>query len=111
VASPDDFGAMGAAPTHPELLDYLASYFMDHGWSVKQLHRLILLSHTYQQSSENNPRYAQMDPFNHLLWRQNIRRLEFEPLRDSLLALGGQLDLTMFCRPVDLTREPYSTRR
>src|SRR6185503_1175280 len=61
VASPDDFGAMGAPPTHPELLDFLARYFMDHGWSVKQLHRLILLSQTYQQSSANNPRYAELD--------------------------------------------------
>ena len=72
VSSPDDFGAMGSPPTHPELLDYLAGYFMDHRWSVKQMHKLILLSNTYQQSSDNNARFAQVDPFNHLLWRQNI---------------------------------------
>src|SRR4030095_3239162 len=92
VATPDDFGAMGAPPSHPELLDYLAGYFMDHGWAIKEMHRLILRSKTYQQSSGANPRYAQIDPFNRLLWRQNLRRLEFEPLRDSFLAIGGQLD-------------------
>jgi mono/diheme cytochrome c family protein len=102
VTTPDDFGAMGAAPSHPELLDYLASYFMDHGWSIKQMHKLILLSNTYQQSSDNNPRFAQIDPFNRLLWRQNIRRLEFEPLRDSLLAIGGKLDTNLYGKPVPL---------
>ena len=70
-----------------------------------------MLSSTYQQSSANNPRYAQIDPNNRLLWRANIRRLEFESLRDSLLAIGGKLDLTMGGRPVNLTSEPYSTRR
>jgi hypothetical protein len=102
VSTPDDFGAMGSPPTHPELLDYLATYFIGHHWSVKQVHKLILLSDTYQQSSDNNPRYAQLDPFNHLLWRQNIRRLEFEPLRDSLLALGGKLDTNLYGKPVPL---------
>ncbi len=104
VSSVDDFGAMGAAPTHPELLDYLASYFMDHGWSIKAMHRLILQSHTYQQGSAENPRYAQLDPFNKLLWRANVRRLEFEPIRDSLLAFGGKLDTNMFGKPVPLAR-------
>lgn len=104
VASPDDFGAMGSPPSHPELLDYLARSFMDHGWSVKQLHKLILLSATYQQGSGNNPRYAEIDPMNRLLWRQNIRRLEFEPLRDSLLALGGTLDTNLYGKPVPLAQ-------
>ena len=104
VGSVDDFGAMGATPTHPELLDYLASYFMDHGWSVKSMHRLILSSHTYQQGSAENPRFAQLDPFNKLLWRANVRRLEFEPIRDSLLAFGGRLDTNMFGKPVPLAR-------
>ena len=104
VATVDDFGAMGAAPTHPELLDYLASHFMEHGESVKELHRFILLSQTYQQASANNPRSAQADPFNHLLWRQNLRRLEFEPLRDSLLALGGRLDTNLYGKPVPLAQ-------
>jgi hypothetical protein len=102
VASPDDFGNQSDPPTHPELLDYMAVRFMQEGWSIKKLHRLIMLSNTYQQSSENNPRYAQLDPQNHLLWRANIHRLEFEAVRDSILALGGQLDLTMGGPPVHL---------
>jgi mono/diheme cytochrome c family protein len=104
VSTPDDFGAMGSPPTHPELLDYLAATFIAQGWSVKKLQRLVLLSRTYQQSSDNHPRSAQIDPFNHLLWRQNVRRLEFEPLRDSLLAIGGKLDTNMFGRPVPLAQ-------
>jgi cytochrome c553 len=111
VPTPDDLGTMSEPPSHPELLDYLAARFMDEGWSLKQMHRLIMLSSVYQQSSANNPRFAQIDPFNRLLWRANIQRLEFEVLRDSLLATGGALDPTMFGRPVDLTKEPYSTRR
>jgi mono/diheme cytochrome c family protein len=102
VSTPDDFGTMGSAPSHPELLDYLASYFMDHKWSVKEMHRLILTSQTWQQGSDNNPRFAQIDPFNRLFWRQNIRRLEFEPLRDSLLAIGGKLDTNLYGKPVPL---------
>jgi mono/diheme cytochrome c family protein len=102
VSTPDDFGNQSDPPTHPELLDYLALHFMQDGWSIKKLHRAIMLSHTYQQSSANNPRYAQIDPQNHLLWRANIQRLEFEEIRDSVLALGGQLDLTMGGTPVQL---------
>jgi hypothetical protein len=111
VTTPDDFGTMAEPPSHPELLDYLASRFMDQGWSIKKMHKLIMMSAVYQQRSANNPRYAQIDPYNRLLWRANIRRLEFEPLRDSLLAIGGTLDKTMYGRPVDLNKEPYSTRR
>ena len=111
VTTPDDFGTQSAPPSHPELLDWLAAQFMDDGWSLKKLHRAILLSRVYQQGSANNVRYAQLDANNRLLWRANIRRLEFEPLRDSLLAIGGKLDGTMFGQPVDLAREPYSTRR
>jgi hypothetical protein len=111
VTTPDDFGTQAEPPGHPELLDYLATEFMNNGWSVKKMHKQIILSSVYQQSSANNPRYAQIDPFNRLLWRANIRRLEFEPLRDSLLAIGGTLDRTQFGRPVNLAREPYSTRR
>jgi hypothetical protein len=102
---------MSEAPSHPELLDYLSARFVEEGWSLKKLHRWIMLSSVYQQSSANNPRYAQIDPNNRLLWRANIRRLEFEPLRDSLLAIGGTLDDTMYGRPVNLEKEPYSTRR
>jgi hypothetical protein len=102
---------MSETPSHPELVDYLASRFVEEGWSIKKMHRLIMLSSVYQESSANNPRYAQVDPNNRLLWRANIRRLEFESLRDSLLAIGGALDMTMYGKPVDLTKEPYSTRR
>ena len=102
---------MSESPSHPELLDYLASRFVEEGWSIKKLHRLIMLSSVYQESSANNPRFAQVDPNNRLLWRANIRRLEFESLRDSLLAIGGNLDLSMYGKPVDLKKEPYSMRR
>jgi hypothetical protein len=111
VPTPDDLGTMSEQPSHPELVDYLAARFEEEGWSIKKMHRLIMLSSVYQQSSANNPRFAQIDPNNRLLWRANIRRLEFEALRDSLLAIGGDLDLTMYGKPVDLTKEPYSTRR
>ncbi|HEY2951600.1 MAG TPA: DUF1553 domain-containing protein, partial [Verrucomicrobiae bacterium] len=80
-------------------------------WSIKHMHREIMLSNTYQQSSANNPRYAAIDPANRLLWRANVRRLDFEALRDSVLAIGGKIDLTMGGRPIDLGKEPYPTRR
>jgi mono/diheme cytochrome c family protein len=102
VNTPDDLGNQSDPPTHPELLDYLALQFMQDGWSIKKLHRQILLSNTYQQSSATHPRYAQIDPQNHLLWRANLRRLDFEEIRDSVLALGGLLDLTMGGPPVQL---------
>jgi cytochrome c553 len=102
VTTPDDFGNQSDPPSHPELLDYLAAQFMRQGWSIKKLHRLIMLSNTYQESAANNPRYAQVDPQNHFLWRANIQRLEFEEIRDSILAIGGQLDLTVGGRPVPL---------
>ena len=111
VPTPDDFGMMSEPPSHPQLLDYLAMNFMTNGWSVKKIHRLILLSSVYQESSAGNPRYTQTDPGNRLLWRANIRRLEFEPLRDSLLAIGGRLDTNVYGRPVDLQQQPDSTRR
>jgi len=75
------------------------------------MHRLIMLSSVYQEDSASSPRYAVIDPNNRLLWRANVRRLEFEALRDSLLAIGGSLDTNMYGRPVDLETEPYSTRR
>lgn len=111
VPTPDDLGTMSEPPSHPELLDYLAARFRDEGWSLKQVHRLIMLSAVYQQSTDVNPRYAQIDPHNRLLWRANIRRLEFEVLRDSLLAIGGSLDTMMYGRPIDLERNPESRRR
>jgi hypothetical protein len=92
VATPDNFGAMGERPSHPELLDFLAAWFVGHGWSIKALHRLILTSATWQQSSAIQPLAIEKDPANRLLWRASPRRLEFEPLRDSLLAVAGRLD-------------------
>jgi hypothetical protein len=111
VRTPSDFGLRSEPPTHPELLDYLAARFIQDGWSVKKLHRLIMLSSTYQQSSEENPTCAKTDPNNTLLWRMNRQRLDFEALRDTLLAVSGKLDLTLGGQPVDITTSPFSTRR
>ena len=110
VPTPDDLGTMSETPSHAELLDYLATQFQD-GWTLKKMHRMIMLSAVYQQSADDNPRYAQVDPNNRLLWHANIRRLEFESLRDSLLAIGGSLDTAMYGRPIDLERNPESRRR
>jgi hypothetical protein len=111
VTTPDDFGMQSDPPSHPELLDYLAAQFIEQGWSLKKLHRLILLSSAYRQSCENPTSYADADPHNHLLWHANLQRLDFEEVRDSILAIGGSLDLTMGGRPVRLNVLPYSTRR
>jgi hypothetical protein len=96
VRSPSDFGVAGQPPTHPELLDWLADWFVQHGWSIKQLHRLILTSNTYRMSKTWNAAYAAEDPENRLLWRVPYRRLEVEALRDSMLAVSGQLNRTMY---------------
>ena len=93
VRTPNDFGERGDRPTHPELLDYLAGRFVDSGWSIKALHRLILLSSVYQQSSQAAPASLMKDPDNRLFGRMNRRRLEAEAIRDSLLAVAGKLDL------------------
>ena len=113
VSTPDDLGTMAEAPTHPELLDYLAHFFAENGWSLKQLHRLIMLSRVYQQSSRILPGsdYQDRDPYNRLLWRANVRRLDFESVRDSMLVMSGQLDRSVGGKPVNLTEEPYSSRR
>jgi mono/diheme cytochrome c family protein len=111
VTTPSDFGVRSDPPSHPELLDYLASRFIENGWSLKKLHRLILLSNTYQQSSQENPAYAEKDPTNRLLWRMNRRRLEFEPFRDSVLQVSGRLDLKQGGHPVEITTKPFTTRR
>ena len=99
VATPNDFGFSGARPTHPELLDWLGTEFMQQGWSIKQLHRWIVLSEAYQQSSlaESIP---EADPGNTLLWRQNMQRLDAETLRDSLLMVSGLLLPTQGGRPL-----------
>jgi hypothetical protein len=94
VRSVDNFGLIGEKPTHPELLDWLAASFVEDGWSVKKLHSRILLSATYQMSSAHDSRAAAADPDNRLLWRANIKRLEAEAIRDSLLSVAGLLDRT-----------------
>lgn len=111
VRTPSDFGVRSDPPANPELLDYLAAWFMDNGWSLKKLHKLILLSSTYQQSSEQNDEYALKDPNNTLLWRMNRRRLEFEPFRDTLLATSGRLDFKQGGHAVEITTKPFTTRR
>jgi hypothetical protein len=96
VATPNDFGRQGMRPTHPELLDYLANEFVTGGFTVKRMHRLILLSNTYQQASAvANPPAMAKDPENTLLWKFNRRRLEAEEIRDAMLAVSGNLNLKM----------------
>jgi hypothetical protein len=123
VRTPDDLGNQAGAPSHPELLDYLASWFMeDYGpakpaWSMKSLHKAIMLSKTYRQSSNTSFRtadldYEKLDPSNSLLWHYNVRRLDFESFRDSLLSMAGTLDRKTVGGPsVNITEEPYSMRR
>lgn len=94
VATPNDFGVSGARPTHPELLDWLAARFVDSGWSVKSLHRLIVHSAAYRQSSDFHEKAAAVDADNTLLWRYTPRRLEAEAVRDAMLAVSGQLNRT-----------------
>ncbi|MDB4657352.1 PSD1 and planctomycete cytochrome C domain-containing protein [Verrucomicrobiales bacterium] len=96
VATPNDFGLQGTLATHPELLDYLAQRLITNGWSIKALHRDILLSATWQQSSAASPEKAAIDPINEFLWRFTPRRLEAEIVRDSILAAAGQLDPKMY---------------
>ncbi|MDZ4849258.1 MAG: DUF1553 domain-containing protein [Pirellulaceae bacterium] len=91
VETVDNFGASGAMPTHPELLDHLATRFMDNGWSVKSLVRTVVLSRTYRLSGQHIQANASADEDNQLYWRSNLRRLEAEAIRDSLLAAGGML--------------------
>jgi len=95
VRSTDNFGNLGEPPANPALLDWLARRFVADGWSLKNLHRLILLSSTYQMSSTHDPVAARRDPDNRLHWRQNIRRLEAEAIRDALLVVGDLLDPAM----------------
>lgn len=95
VPTPDNFGVLGVAPTHPELLDHLARRLMDSGWSLKTLHREILLSATWRQSSHASGALKEADPENELYARWQARRLEAEVLRDSILSVSGRLDLSM----------------
>ncbi len=108
VRTPSDFGTRAEAPSHPELLDWLTSRFIEDGWSLKKLHRHIMLSEAYQRSShgakEESPlaKAMEVDPENRLLWRANPRRLSFEELRDSLFAASGELDRSVGGKPADL---------
>lgn len=111
VRTPSDFGVRGEPPTHPELLDWLAATFIEDGWSLKKLHKRILMSSVYQQASLDRADYEKLDPDNRLLWKMNRARLEFEPLRDAILAVAGRLDRTLEGRPVDLLAQPFTTRR
>ncbi len=95
VPTPNDFGKRGQPPTHPELLDYLASEFVRNGWSFKKMHRLIVLSETYQTACAESATNAKLDPHNDLMWKTDRRRLDAESIRDSILAASGSLDRTM----------------
>jgi hypothetical protein len=95
VATPNDFGRQGEAPTHPELLDWLATEFAARGWSIKQMHRLVMLSNAYRQSSVADATALDRDPENRYLARMNRRRLDGDALRDSVLAVAGSLNLKM----------------
>ena len=103
VATPGDFGVLGARPSHPELLDWLAARFIDSGWELKRLHRLLMSSTVYQQQSRRTNELDQADPENQLLGRMSIRRLEAEAVRDAMLAAAGSLNLKMQGPPVPVT--------
>ncbi len=110
VRTPGNFGQLGERPSHPELLDYLASRFMENNWSVKAMHREIMLSEAYQRSSDDSPKEMAADPENRLLWRANMRtRLDVESLRDAMLSVAGNLDLRMGGPSEEITEK--NTRR
>jgi len=111
VDTPDDLGNMSSPPTHPELLDWLAATFIENKWSLKALHKMIVMSSAYRQSSANNALHAEIDPYNRLLWRYNLRRMEFEELHDSLLAITGELDRKYGGKPVQIGAQGFAKRR
>jgi hypothetical protein len=106
-----DFGRSGAQPTHPELLDWLAAELMEHGWSMRHLHRLIVTSQAYRRSSSANSANAQRDPDNRFLWRMNPSRMEAEVVRDSVLHLAGVLDAKMGGQEIENVESESSRRR
>lgn len=113
VRSSDNFGRAGDAPTHPELLDWLARNFVDGGYQVKKLHRLIMMSNAYRMSSKaDNATAYKADPGNDLFWRQNLRRLDAEAIRDSVLAASGRLNTAMTGRGIfpSLSQEVLATQ-
>ena len=111
VRTPDDFGTRGDRPTHPALLDYLATTLLQDDWSLKQLHRRIMLSDVYQQASIESTDARRKDPDNQLLWRMPRRRLELEAMRDAMLAASGELTEQRAGRPFELQADPIVPRR
>jgi hypothetical protein len=125
VQTPSDFGTRSIPPSHPDLLDWLAAEFMglsrqsrkgaeqgrSGSWSIKRVHRLILLSGTYQQASDDRADGKRIDPENRLLWKMNRQRLDFEAMRDAMLYASGQLDSTLGGPSADVFAAPYSRRR
>jgi len=113
VRTIDDFGLQGERPDHPELLDWLANWFIENDWSLKKLHRLILTSETWQQQSVNEKATENMlvDSENRLLWKFKKKRLELEQMRDGMLDVADNLDREMFGRPVNILEPPFANRR
>ncbi len=111
VGTPSDFGTRSNPPSHPELLDYLADRLRQEGWSLKGLHRRIVLSSAYQQASRDRPDCRKVDPENRLLWHVPRRRLDLEAMRDTLLFVSGRLDGRMGGRPEDVAGDPANARR
>ncbi|MCG8587093.1 MAG: DUF1553 domain-containing protein, partial [Pirellulales bacterium] len=111
VPTPDNFGKLGLPPTHPELLDYLATDFSQQGWSIKSMIRKIALSKTYQMSSKPSDAGTKADPKNELLHRQRIRRLEGEVIRDAILAVSGRLDPKQFGKSIPIHLTPFMSGR
>ncbi|MDG1897757.1 MAG: PSD1 and planctomycete cytochrome C domain-containing protein [Fuerstiella sp.] len=111
VDSPSDFGVRTPPPSHPELLDHLAKFLINHNWSRKSVIRHILTSQTWRQSSAPRPDVADADPENRLLARMSRRRLNFEAFRDALLTVSGNLDQTVGGASVDITTRPFTKRR
>jgi hypothetical protein len=109
VATTDDFGHIGERPSHPELLDYLASEFVANGWSIKKLLRSLLLSETFKQSGRVSAKAREVDPLNRLLSHHPLRRLEAESIRDSLLAVSSRLDRTLYGETIDPPRTKEDT--
>jgi hypothetical protein len=102
---------MASKPSNQELLDYLSIWFVENGWSLKKLHKFIMKSATYRQSSAPNPAFAVKDGENKYFWHYPVRRMDFESIRDSLVQITGKMDRTVGGKPVNITDEPYSYRR
>ena len=115
VRTTSDFGVRSDPPTNPQLMDFMAAYLMENGWSIKKLHKLMMVSATYMQSSDADPavysKYSLIDPNNNFIWHMNRQRLDFEAMRDTILSVSGKLDLKQGGLPVELTSAPFSGRR